>query len=65
MSGAMTSADRKRHLEQELARFIAVLVDQGDPEQVIVFGSLAKGEVHAWSDIDLVVVEQTELPFLR
>jgi predicted nucleotidyltransferase len=32
---------------------------------VILFGTLAGGHVHEWSDIDLVVVEKTVLPFFQ
>ena len=52
-------------MEQELKRFVRLLTEHGDPERVIVFGSLATGQVWAWSDIDLVVVEQTDLPFMQ
>jgi predicted nucleotidyltransferase len=30
-----------------------------------VFGSLAGGPMHAWSNVDLVIVERTDLPFLQ
>jgi predicted nucleotidyltransferase len=30
-----------------------------------LLGTLAKGRVHEWSDIDLIVVEQTSLPFFQ
>jgi predicted nucleotidyltransferase len=59
------SAKRKQLLERELARYVRLLTEHGDPERVIVFGSLATGQVRDWSDIDLVVVEQTDLPFLQ
>lgn len=55
----------KQVLEQELERYLRVLKDQDDPEKVIVFGSLASGDVHEWSDIDLVIVNQTDLPFMK
>lgn len=35
-----------------------------DPVQVILFGSAARGEMDAWSDVDLIVVRPTDLPFL-
>ena len=35
------------------------------PERVILFGSVARGDVHENSDIDLLVVKQTDRPFLR
>ncbi|MGI8827172.1 MAG: nucleotidyltransferase domain-containing protein [Chloroflexota bacterium] len=36
-----------------------------DPERIIVFGSGASGEIGEWSDLDVVVVMETELPYLQ
>jgi predicted nucleotidyltransferase len=60
-----SSAERKGHLKQEVTRYVHLLTEHGDPERVIVFGSLATDQVHTWSDIDLVIVEQTDLPFFQ
>lgn len=60
-----SSSERKKLLDQELARYVRLLTEHGNPEKVILFGTLAKGWVHEWSDIDLVVVEQTHLPFFQ
>lgn len=62
---AEPSAERRQRLEQELARYLRLLTEHGDPDRVIVFGSLATGQVHAWSDIDLLIVERTDRPFLQ
>ena len=40
-----------------LERMVQVIVDEVDPEQVILFGSRARGDARADSDVDLVVVE--------
>ncbi len=40
-----------------LRRMTATIVDAADPEQVILFGSRARGDAEANSDVDLVVVE--------
>lgn len=40
-----------------LDRIVKVIVDKADPEQIILFGSRARGDVNSGSDIDLVVVE--------
>ena len=40
-----------------LDRMIRAIVDEVDPEQVILFGSRARGDGHERSDVDLVVVE--------
>ena len=57
------AVEHKRLLERELDRYLHLLTQHSDPEQVIVFGSLASGDIQPWSDIDLAIVEQTELPF--
>lgn len=57
------SAARAALLRQELARFIEVVTQQMQPEFIILFGSLATGQVDEWSDLDLVVIVDTDLPF--
>lgn len=59
------SAERKRLLDQEMSRCVRLLTEHSSPEKVILFGTLAKGSVHEWSDIDLVIVERTQLPFFQ
>jgi predicted nucleotidyltransferase len=54
---------RKAELEAELARILPIIVDQYQPEKIILFGSLATGEVHEWSDIDLAIVKDVEEHF--
>ncbi len=58
-----SSAERKQRLEKEVARYVRLLTEHGDPERVIVFGSLATDQVHAWSDIDLVIIQRTDFVF--
>jgi predicted nucleotidyltransferase len=52
-------------LQEELRRFIAIVAEQMEPERIILFGSLALGQVHEWSDLDLVVIADTNLPFFE
>ena len=40
-----------------LDRMVRAIVDEVDPEQVILFGSRARGDAKAGSDFDFVVVE--------
>jgi predicted nucleotidyltransferase len=54
---------RKKRLTAELERLVHVLKTQ-DVEQVILFGSLMSGNVNSASDIDLLVVKQTDKRFL-
>ena len=51
---AMTPVD-----DTLLARMVQVIVDEVDPEQVILFGSRARGDADADSDVDLIVIEST------
>jgi len=50
-------------VERELKRIVARLRAL-DPERVILFGSFARGDFHEDSDIDLVVVLNTDERFL-
>ena len=40
-----------------LQQIVGVIVDEVDPEQIILFGSRARGDFNENSDIDLVVLE--------
>lgn len=53
---------RERLLREELDRAVEVLKNRG-VEKIILFGSLAAGEVGPGSDIDLLVVERTDKSF--
>jgi predicted nucleotidyltransferase len=55
---------RRERLEAELQRFLPLLQEQYGAERILLFGSLAPGEVHEWSDIDLVIVKDTSRRFL-
>lgn len=45
-----------RSLREWLPEVVKAIVEQLDPLQIILFGSLARGDEHDDSDIDLVVV---------
>lgn len=55
---------RRVELTAELDRLKVLLREMGACE-VWLFGSLARGEVHEGSDLDLLVVMDTELPFVE
>lgn len=65
MISNMTTAaiSRKELLETELSRYVSLLRERENLERILIFGSLVTGDVHAWSDIDLVIVQDTDLPF--
>ena len=56
--------NRKEQLKRELKRATRVLVRKYHPERMILFGSLAHGKVHRWSDIDLAIVKKTARRFI-
>jgi len=58
--------DKQRvlQLQSELDRCIALLKERYKPRKIVLFGSLAQGNVGQWSDIDLVIVKDTDKPFL-
>ncbi len=56
--------DRQAALVNELRRYVKILVSDYNPEKIILFGSLASEKVNPNSDIDLVVVMETDKSFL-
>lgn len=55
--------ERLEELNNELARIVDVLVDNYNPQKIILFGSLVSGNVHEFSDIDLIVVKESDKGF--
>ncbi len=51
-------------LRDELERMRQIFAAEPSVLQVLVFGSVATRSVHAWSDLDLAVIAETNLPFL-
>ena len=41
-----------------LQQMVNTIVEEVDPDQIILFGSQARGDTHEHSDVDLVVLEQ-------
>ena len=56
---------RRTRLHAELERIVRVLVEQYDPECIILYGSFAHGDIHEWSDLDLCVIKWTEKRFVE
>ncbi len=56
-----TARARETALKAELARILPLIIEKYQPEKIILFGSLATGEVHEWSDIDLAIIKETDL----
>lgn len=64
--GENIKIDKQRalKLQSELDRCIHILKERYKPEKILLFGSLANGNIGKWSDIDLVIVKNTDKPFL-
>ena len=48
---------KPRTIDQLLPQMVETIVTEVDPEQVILFGSHARGDASEDSDVDLIVVE--------
>jgi len=55
---------RRALLEAELSRYVQILREQYTPQRILLFGSLTSGRVEEWSDIDLVIIKETDRKFL-
>ncbi len=55
---------RRELLERELNRWLPLLIAHEQPDKIILFGSYCAGEIGEWSDLDLVIVKETDAPFL-
>lgn len=64
MADRQTRRARAVLLQAELERITARLIALG-AQRIVVFGSLAAGVVGAASDIDMVVVIPSSLPFVK
>ncbi len=57
-------AERQALLERELERIVDVL-RRMEVQRIILFGSVARERITAWSDLDLIVVLDSDLPFVK
>lgn len=55
--------DTARDLPADLEWLVERIRDGYEPEKIILFGSLARGDTHEWSDIDLIIVKDTEMSY--
>ncbi|MBS1250403.1 MAG: hypothetical protein MAG431_01997 [Chloroflexi bacterium] len=54
----------KTRLDSELERIVALIIENYHPQKIILFGSLANRQQRLWSDIDLVVIHETNDRFI-
>lgn len=59
------NVERYNKLQETLNHIVQTLVREYDPDKIILFGSMASGQVHEWSDPDLVIIKDTPLPFVQ
>ncbi len=64
MPYSMPDKERKAKLSAQLKKAIEAITPL-NPEKVILFGSFNHGDLNSRSDIDLLVVWNTGLPFLE
>lgn len=67
ITGTPTLSEQSRAelLRTELNRLVSWLATTYGAREIILFGSMASGRIGPWSDLDLVVVKETALPFLE
>jgi uncharacterized protein len=51
--------EREKILKDELRRITDIIKKEYQPDKIILFGSLASGKIHEWSDIDLLIIKNT------
>lgn len=56
--------ERQQLLDAELERILPLLEEEYAAETILLFGSAAAGDIHKWSDLDLVIVKETDRRFL-
>lgn len=57
------SRQRYKKLTSELQRILYIITHQYQPLKVYLFGSLAGEDIQEWSDLDVVVIKQTQKSF--
>jgi len=62
---SLPDISHKQRLEETLKKVVEDIKEYYDPSKIIVFGSAAKGNVGPYSDIDLVVIKKTALPYFK
>jgi len=53
-----------KEFNRRIPRVLEALIQEFDPEKIILFGSWARGDFRERSDVDLMVITKTELRYL-
>ena len=56
--------EREKELEHELKRIMKMLRKDEEIRSILLFGSLARGDINRTSDIDMIIVKDTKKRFL-
>lgn len=51
-----------KKINREAVEIAKIVAEKYNPEKIILFGSVARGEVRKYSDIDLCIIKNTRLP---
>ncbi|MEK7166968.1 MAG: nucleotidyltransferase domain-containing protein [Patescibacteria group bacterium] len=52
-------------INQEARKIAKVVAEKYKPEKIILYGSVARGDIRKNSDIDLCIIKKTKLPFRK
>lgn len=55
----------KEEMKAQIERLKGRIVKDYKPEKIILFGSLANGSYHEFSDVDMIVIKKTKKRFLE
>mgnify|MGYP000848900740 FL=1 len=64
MADSRAVQEHKRRLEGELQVFVDRWSRDPSIKKIILFGSVARGNIHRGSDLDLIIVQETDKKFL-
>lgn len=59
-----TKTDRRESLKAELDRCLPLLIDRYKAQKVLLFVSMVGDDTDEWSDLDLVIIKETDQRFL-
>ena len=61
----MTDKEIKKKFPLAIDEITKNIIDNYDPNKIILFGSVAKGRYNENSDIDMLIIKQTKKPFIE
>ena len=60
----METGDNEKEFVEDLIRQVVKDLEPYDPETVILYGSFARGDWDEYSDLDLILIKETEERFI-